>query len=163
MFDKSTRRDGTYSRADFAYDADADSYACPAGKPLHRRRRKLSVRWAGMPVETINYRASKTDCGVCPLKQRCCPNEPMRRVTRSIHEAARDKAHAIAKIDAYVTSRRQRKKVEMLFAHLKCILKLDRLCLLGPNGANDEFLLAATAQNLSKLAKLISETTLKPA
>ena len=163
VFDKSTRRDGTFSRADFVYDADADRYACPDGKPLHRRRRKLSARWADMPVETINYRASKKDCGVCPLKQRCCPNEPMRRVTRSIHEAARDKARAIAKTDAYVTSRRQRKKVEMLFAHLKRILRLDRLRLRGPNGAKDEFLLAATAQNLRKLAKLIPAPALRPA
>ena len=53
------------------------------------------------------------------------------------------------------TSRYQRKKVEMLFAHLKRILKLDRLRLRGPNGARDEFHLAATAQNLRKLAKLI--------
>ncbi len=57
--------------------------------------------------------------------------------------------------DVYVTSRRQRKKVEMLFAHLKRILKLDRLRLGGPYGAKDEFHLAATAQNLRKLAKLI--------
>ena len=56
---------------------------------------------------------------------------------------------------AYLTSRRERKKVEMLFAHLKRILKLDRLRLRGPNGAKDEFLLAATAQNLRKMARLI--------
>jgi hypothetical protein len=68
---------------------------------------------------------------------------------------ARDKARAIAKTAAYATSRRERKGVEMLFAHLKRILKLDRLRLRGPNGAKDEFLLAATAQNLRKLAKLI--------
>jgi hypothetical protein len=41
----------------------------------------------------------------------------------------------------------------MLFAHLKRILRLDRLRLRGPSGAKDEFLLAATAQNLRKLAK----------
>ena len=87
----------------------------------------------------------------------------MRRVTRSIHEAARDKARAIAKTDAYIVSRRERKKVEMLFAHLKRILKLDGLRLRGPNGAKDEVLLAATAQNLRKLAKLIPEPALKPA
>jgi len=39
-------------------------------------------------------------------------------------------------------------------AHLKAILKLDRLRLRGPCGANDEFLLAATAQNLRKMAKI---------
>ncbi len=49
---------------------------------------------------------------------------------------------------------RLRKKVEMLFAHLKRILCLGRLRSRGPNGANDEFLLAATAQNLRKLAKM---------
>ena len=53
------------------------------------------------------------------------------------------------------TARRLRKKVEMLFAHLERILKLDRLKIRGPNGARDDFLLAATAQNLRKLAKLI--------
>ena len=74
---------------------------------------------------------------------------------RSIYEGARDMARDIAKTDAYVTSRRERKKVEMLFAHLKRILKLDRLRLRGPNGARDEFLLAATAQNLRKLAKVL--------
>jgi len=43
----------------------------------------------------------------------------------------------------------------MLFAHLKRILGLGKLRLRGPSGAKDEFLLAAAAQNLRKLAKLI--------
>jgi hypothetical protein len=80
---------------------------------------------------------------------------PARKVPRSIHEKARDVARDIATTDAYVSSRRERKKIEMLFAHLKRILRLDRLRLRGPCGARDEFLLAATAQNLRKLAKLI--------
>ena len=63
-------------------------------------------------------------------------------------------ARDIAATDAYVTSRHERKKVEMLFAHLKRVLKLDRLRLRGPNGARDEFHLAAPAQNLRKLAML---------
>ena len=103
----------------------------------------------------MRYRASKLDCDACTLKPRCCPNAPARKILRSIHEGARDMARDIAATDAYVTSRRQRKKVEMLFAHLKRILKLDRLRLRGPNGARDEFHLAAAAQNLRKLAKLI--------
>jgi hypothetical protein len=70
-------------------------------------------------------------------------------------------ARQIAKSWEGRTSRRLRKKVEMLFAHLKRILRLDRLRLRGPNGACDEFLLAATAQNLRKLAKLIPTPELK--
>jgi hypothetical protein len=101
----------------------------------------------------IRYRASKHDRDVCPLKPRCCPGQLARKVPRSIHEGARDMARDLALTDAYATSRRERKKIELLFAHLKRILKLDRLR--GPNGAKDEFLLAATAQNLRRLAKLI--------
>jgi hypothetical protein len=88
-------------------------------------------------------------------KPTCCPNVPARKIAHSVHEAARDKASAIAKTEVYAVSRQEPKKVEMLFAHLKRILRLGRLRLRGPNGARDEFLLAATAQNLRKLAKLI--------
>ena len=82
---------------------------------------------------------------------------------RSIYEGAREMARQIARSWEGRISRRLRKKVEMLFAHLKRILKLDRLRLRGPNGARDEFLLAATAQNLRKLAKLIPVPSFQPA
>jgi hypothetical protein len=103
----------------------------------------------------VIYFVRKHDCEVCALQTKCCLHVPARKIARSVHEAARDKARAIAKIEAYVVSRRERKKVEMLFAHLKRTLRLDRLRLHGPNGAKDEFLSAATAQNLRKLAELI--------
>ena len=154
--DKSQRTDGTFSRDDFTYDHTSDTYRCPAGKTLQRYRRQFTMPRTGvMKDNSLRYRASKRDCEVCALKPRCCPNTPARKVPRSIHEGARDLARDIAKTKAYQTSRCQRKKVEMLFAHLKRILKLDRLRLRGPNGARDEFHLAATAQNLRKLAKLI--------
>jgi hypothetical protein len=89
------------------------------------------------------------------LKPRCCPKEPARKILRSVHEHARDQARDLTKTDACITASYACKKVEMLFAHLKRILKLDRLRLRGPNGANDEFLMAAIAQNLRKLAKLV--------
>ena len=103
----------------------------------------------------MRYHASKFACDACTLKPHCCPNTPARKILRSIHEGARDMARHIAQTDAYIVSRRERKKVEMLFAHLKRILRLDRLRLRGPNGARDEFHLAAAAQNLRKLAKIL--------
>ena len=164
VFDKSKREDGTFSRSDFTYDHASDVYTCPAGKLLRPRQRAFKTPRANAPPDdTIRYRAAKADCDACPLKTRCSPNTPARKVTRSIYEGARDFARDIAKTDAYVTSRRERKKVEMLFAHLKRILKLDRLRLRGPLGAKDEFLLAATAQNLRKLAKLIPPSVPAPA
>jgi transposase len=164
VFDKSQRTDGTFSRDDFAYDHASDIYRCPAGKTLQRYRRQFTTPRIGvMKDNSLRYRASKLDCQGCSLKPQCCPNAPARKIPRSIHEGARDMARDIATTDVYVTSRRERKKVEMLFAHLKRILKLDRLRLRGPNGARDEFHLAATAQNLRKLAKLIPMPAPTPA
>lgn len=157
VFDKSARKDGTFARDDFTYDHERDAYFCPGG---------IMLTTTGTLVNdgaTMLYRASKNDCTGCVLKPGCCPKEPARKVTRSIHEGARDMARQIAKSWEGRISRRLRKKIEMLFAHLKRILKLDRLRLRGPNGARDEFLLAATAQNLRKLAKLIPIPDLKPA
>ena len=73
-----------------------------------------------------------------------------------MNEAARNVARVLAKTQAFAQTRRDRKKVEMLFAHLKRILRLDRLRLRGPNGAQFEFTLAAIAQNLRRLAKLVA-------
>jgi hypothetical protein len=155
VFNKSQRKDSTFSREDFIYDYASDTYRCPGGKVLQHYRRRFSTPRTGVGKDNmLRYRASKHDCDACTLKPRCCPKAPARKVTRSIYEGARDMARAIAKTDAYQTSRWQRKNVEMLFAHLKRILKLDRLRLRGPCGARDEFHLAATAQNLRKLAKL---------
>jgi transposase len=148
VIDKSAREDGSFSRADFRYDADNDVYICPANKAL---------RTSGTIVndEQRVYRGATADCKSCLLKPRCCPKEPARKIPRSIYEAARDVARSLFGTEAYAQSRRDRKKVEMQFAHLKRILRLNRLRLRGPRGAKDEFLLAATAQNLRKLAKLL--------
>jgi hypothetical protein len=157
VFDRSARQDGTFSRGDFTYDHDGDVYYCPGGKILTTTGSRIN------DDATLRYRASKRDCQACRLKSQCCPKEPARYVPRSIYEGARDMARQIARSWEGRVSRRLRKKVEMLFAHLKRILKLDRLRLRGPTGAHDEFLLAATAQNLRKLAKLIPVTNPTPA
>jgi transposase len=149
VVEKSKREDGVFSREDFSFDEERDIYICPAGKIL---------RTTGTVVndDQVLYRARKRDCNACPLKMQCCPKEPVRKVPRSIYEEARDVARAYGKTEAYERSRRDRKKVEMLFAHLKRILRLDRLRLRGPSGAQFEFTLAAIAQNLRRLAKIVS-------
>ena len=158
VWDKTPRDDGTFSGSDFQWDEQADEYRCPAGKALRSRRRRFTKpRSVVTKANNIHYRASKTDCEPCPLKEQCCPNTHTRKVVRSVHEAARDVARGIAGTPEYRRSCAQRKKVEMLFAHLKRILKLDRLRLRGISGARDEFLLAATAQNLRRMAKLLSQ------
>ena len=149
VIDKSKREDGSLSREDFAFDKDRNVYVCPQGKFLHTTGRIHDG-------ETVLYRARTYDCGSCPLKPKCCPKAPERKIPRSIYEDARDAARALAGTQAFEQSCRDRKRVEMLFAHLKRILRLGRLRLRGPRGAQDEFTLAAIAQNLRRLAKLVA-------
>ena len=121
------------------------------------RRASSCTRQAGSTTGRLSSIAQGPhDCGPCPLKPKCCPKAPERKIPRSIYEDARDTARALAGTEAFEQSRRDRKRVEMLFAHLKRILKLGRLRLRGPRGAQDEFTLAAIAQNLRRLAKLVA-------
>ncbi len=157
VWDKGKRTDGTFPRSDFIFDEDNDQYICPNGKLLKRHRRNFKVPRTGVTKSNeIKYRASKLDCAACPLKEQCCPNVELRKVVRSIHESARDVARAVRQTPDYRRTRRQRKQVEMLFAHMKRILKMDRLRLRGISGARDEFILTATAQNLRRMAKYLS-------
>lgn len=148
VFDKSARTDGTFAR-------ELPLRSSARSPPLSRRQ---DAHHDGHARERRRDAALSRHQG--GLRRLClegpgCPSTPLRKVPRSIHEGARDMARAIAKSPEGRMSRRLRKEVEMLFAHLKRILKLDRLRLRGPTGARDEFLLAATAQNRRKLAKLV--------
>lgn len=158
VWDKTQRRDDTFSSSDFKWNAKADEYRCPGGKPLRREWRAFkNGRTHITKADTIIYRSTKADCAQCPMKNRCCPNTPIRKIARSIYEPSRNVARRIGTTALYRRSRRDRKKVEMLFAHLKRILKLDRLRLRGLSGATDEFTLAAVAQNLRRLATLMPQ------
>ena len=148
VWEKKRPHRGTFGRDDYKWDADNNRFICPAGKFLTTTGKPTAA-------DTYVFRSRNLECAVCPMKQDCCPTTPSKKLTRSIYEEARNVARAISETDAYVESRKERKKVEMLFAHLKRILKLDRLRLRGRSGARDEFLLAATAQNLRKLAKRV--------
>jgi hypothetical protein len=122
----STNTLALFKSSNFNVNAGTDTYRCPGGKQLTTTGTVVN------DGTTLLYRASRHDCQACTLKARCCPKEPARKVPRSIYEGARDLARDIATTEAYAVSRRQRKKVEMLFAHLKRILRLDRLRLRGP-------------------------------
>ena len=150
--------DGKFTRADFAFDKDKNVYVCPNGKEL-----RTSGRAHG--GTTLKYVARKSDCSVCPLKPNCTTGSE-RHVSRDVNEEARDHVRALMQTEAYRVSARQRKMIETGFADLKANLGLTRLRLQGQSGASDEFLLAATVQNLRRLAKTIwppPEPTVIPA
>jgi transposase len=162
VWDKTQRDDDTLSSSDFQWDPQADEYRCPQGRALRSQWRAFTnQRTHVTKADTIIYRSSRADCATCPMKDRCCPNTPTRKIARSVYESARDVARDVAKTTVYRQSRKDRKKVEMLFAHLKRIMKLDRLRLRGLSGAKDEFLMAATAQNLRRMAKWLAPISTK--
>ena len=146
VWDQSQRNDGTLSRRDFVFDPGRNLYICPQGKLLRTTGRVHDGR-------AILYRASKHDCEVCPLKPKCAPIGPQRKIPRDVNEHARDFARSLAGTEPFDHSRRQRKKVEMRFAHLKTHHRFERMRLRGLSGARDEFYLAAIVQNLKTLAK----------
>jgi Transposase DDE domain len=152
VVDKSKREDGTFSREDFSFDKEQNVYIVRPAKFSPRRASCLTM---GRHYTTEYYRAKTRDCRSCILKAQSCPKVPLRRIQRSIYEEGRDVARALAKTEAFERSRHDRKRVEMLFAHLKRIFRLGRLRLRGPSGAQFEFTMAAIAQNLRRLAKLV--------
>ena len=146
VWDKAKRDDGTLSREDFAFDNERDVYICPNAKTL-------KTTGTAHDGKTLLYRSSKRDCDTCPLKPKCCPNTPSRKIPRDIHEEARDYARSLRGTEAYLQSGRERKKIERLFGEAKHNLAMTRLRLRGLSGAKDEFLLTATVQNLKRLVK----------
>jgi transposase len=148
VWDKSARPDGTFSRADFVFNQERNIYVCPGGS-------ELTSTGNIDQGHIVHYRASKNDCSACSLKPKCT-TAVVRKVTRDLDEDVRDRVRALANTEAFEQSRRERKKVEMRFAHMKRILKLDRFRLRGLSGVRDEVLLTATAQYLRRLVKLLS-------
>ena len=146
VWDKAKRDDGSLSREDFTFDEERDIYVCPQGKTLKTTGHVHDGK-------TLLYRASKSDCDACPLKARCCPITPSRKVPRDVNEAARDYTRSLMGTEAYRQSGKERKKIETRFGDLKRNLGFTRLRLRGLAGARDEFHLAATVQNLRRLAK----------
>lgn len=147
VWDKSKQTGGRFTKEDFVFDRDRNVYICPAGAELTHSGIVDQGR-------ILPYRARKNDCSICALKPQCT-TAVARKVSRDIDEDVRDQVRALANTAAFQVSRRERKKVEVRFAHMKGIHQLHRLRLRGLSGAKDEVLLTATAQNLRRLAKLV--------
>ena len=149
LLDREHQTNGFFTRAEFTFDPHANVFVCPGGKQL---KSIGMVRDDG----TVPYFASTKDCRVCGLKPHCTKGT-RRIVTRNLFEAERELVRALKGTEAFARSARERRKVEMAFAHLKRNLGFRRLRLRGITGAKDEFLLAATVQNLRKLVRFLAD------
>lgn len=148
VLDRKAQTDGKLTRDAFAYDRARDCFVCPEGHDL-------TLRSITPETGVKRYRPTASACRHCPRKSDCTDGST-RSLVRLVDEDARQSVRDLASTAAYAVARARRKKVEMLFAHMKRYLKLRRLRLRGLAGATEEFLLAATAQNLKRLVKLTS-------
>lgn len=95
VFERSERKDGTFSRANLPHDREL--HTCPGGNELLRRRWNLEERGNGRDEEGfMRCPSCKLDCDASSLKTRCCPRAPARKILRSIHAGARDMAPDVA-------------------------------------------------------------------
>lgn len=147
VLDRKAQTFGKFTRDAFDYDAANDLYVCPNGH-------QLPLKSIDEDTRVKRYKATPSQCRDCPIKSQCT-DAPSRSVMRLMDEEARQTVRDLAETEAFQLARTRRKKIEMLFAHLKRWQKLTRLRLRGLSGAKEEFLLAATAQNLKRLVKLV--------
>jgi transposase len=146
VLDRQQQTGGLLPREAFTFDRERNVFVCPQGKILKhrtaRQREKIHM-----------YRATASDCLRCPVRQQCTRG-PHRALSVPFDEAVRQEVIALQHTEAFQDSRRLRKKVEMLFAHMKQHFRFTRLKLRGLAGAAEEFLLMATIQNLRRLIRL---------
>jgi len=150
VIDRRHQTDGRFTRDQFRYDSVQDVYHCPEGKQL--RYRGLSRSSQGCV-----YQTTEADCQGCPQKKRCTP-APSRRLFIHWHEPARQAVRALVGTPAYEHSKRARYKIEALFAELKQHMRLQRVRLRRLWNVSEQFLLAATAQNLKRLVRFPGAT-----
>ncbi len=158
VWDRSERKDdGTLPSSEFVWNEQANEYRCPQGHALLIDASSPSRVIASLaPARSCTAPAS--DCTGCPMKQQCCRTCPTAASRARWHERSRDVARAIAETRRSTCSPGvTAKKVEMLFAHLKRILKLDRLRLRGLTGAHDEFCRKRQPVNLRRMAKRLTK------
>ena len=149
VIDRRHQTGGHFTRDQFRYEPKKNVYYCPEGKPLRYRGQHRTERGS-------SYCSTASQCQGCPQKMRCTPTAYR---TLFIHsdEPARQVARALASTPAYKRSRRARYKIEALFAELKLRMRMQRVRLRRLWNVSEQFLLAATAQNLKRLVHFLAQ------
>jgi transposase len=144
-----------YGIEKFTYVAETNSYQCPEGKRL---------TYLGVNPRNRNhiYRATRKRCRECSQKSQCTTGH-YRQIAIHVHEAARQRARERTTVPAFAAAQRQRRKVEALFAELKNQIGLRRVRLRRMKHVREQFFLAATAQNLKRLARFLRSRSLESA
>ena len=149
VMDRRHQTHGHFTREQLRYDPHENAYYCPEGKPLRYSR-------PDRRGQKYMYCATAKQCQNCPQKNRCTPGS-FRTLVVHWEEPAREAVRALGGTSAYVRSQRERGKIEALFSELKQRLGLRRVRLRRLWNVAEQFLLAATAQNIKRLVKFLDQ------
>src|SRR5216684_1004752 len=151
---ESVGADTTYGNGEVLHwlaERESNSYRCPAREQLN---------YVGLNVRNRAqaYIGSAKRCGACSQKPQCTSG---RYKYLAIHrdELARQRARELANTPEFAYAQRQRKKVEALFAELKNQIGLRRVRLRRLKFVQEQFFLAAAAQNIKRLVRFLSPPT----
>jgi len=138
---------GRFSKEDFRYDDDTDTYTCPADSTLTYRFESTQKR------RTVRYYMSE-DCGRCALRDACIgPRSKRRRLARRADEhAITNAARRAAERPDLTTARKA--LVEHPFGTIKRWINGGYFLLKGLDGVRAEFSLAALAYNIKRVWRL---------
>jgi transposase len=149
VIDRRHQTGGHFTRDQFRYEPAENTYYCPEGKPLRYRGQHRTERGS-------SYCSTAAQCQGCPQKMRCT-STAYRTLFIHLDEPARQVARALAGTPAYERSRKARYKIEALFAELKQQMRMQRVRLRRLWNVSEQFLLAATAQNLKRLVRFLAQ------
>ncbi|MFC5535664.1 transposase [Rhodocytophaga aerolata] len=147
-------------REGFIYDKQHDCYSCPQGKPL-----PLSRIYADREgYWKKSYRASRTDCKVCPLKQTCLGKSREKKFDVTYYQAHYQRAYfrQLSSKGQYMKKLRQ-SKVEPVLGTLLNFLGMRKVNTRGQMGAHKCMLMAAIAFNLKKYLRFTARYTITTA
>jgi transposase len=140
------RKKDMYVKADFAYDADADVYRCPAGETLTYR---YTTEEKGLVVR--RYWANV--CQTCPVKARCTTGKE-RRITRWEHEHLVDEMHNRMSRDPALMGLR-RSTVEHPFGTIKAWMGATHFRMRTLKNVRTEMAFHVLAYNIKRMINLI--------
>jgi hypothetical protein len=141
------RKLGLFTKDDFRYKADTDTYRCPAGNDLTYRFSTVEHGRA------IRYYATST-CGHCPLKAQCTRGKEGRRITRWVDEHLLDDMARRVRRRADVMKQRKH-LVEHRFGTMKRWMDAGDFLMRGVEKVRSEFSLTVLAYNLKRVLKVV--------
>lgn len=138
---------GVFTRDDFEYNEQTDTYTCKAGE-------KLTYSYYDKEDNMKVYKARSESCDNCKIRSLCCAGKSARSVRHSIHKKYVDELMLLKQTTMYKNAMKTRQAtIERVFAEAKDNHGLRRVNTRGLDKVQKVFTMIAIVQNLKKLMR----------